>query len=104
MRDSEFTPAHILVDEASDAAAAQSMSEIKNAMKRHMARMAKFAAWVEPDAIKARQEQHAKDVERGLEIAKERAKYLLPVPDPLPLEMIGQSPSTIQAMLRHLAG
>ncbi len=92
------------VDETSEAGAAQSFHEIINAAKRHMARMAKFAAWVEPDAIKERQEQHAKDLAKGLEIAKEREKYLLPVPDPLPLEMIGQSPSTIQAMLRHLAG
>lgn len=51
--------------------------------------------WSKPENIKQRWEFYVpgKKIEPRYE--------LLPVPDPLPQEMMGQSPSTIQAMLRH---
>ncbi len=73
-------------------------------MLRHMARMARYAAWVTPEAIKERRELFEAEAAAALAHAKTFARDLevLPVPDPLPKEMQGQSASTIQAMLRHL--
>jgi hypothetical protein len=68
-------------------------------MRRHVDRMAKFKAWVDPEAIKLRREQHEKAAAAAL--IKVHDRVLLPVPDPLPPEMRGQSASTIQAMLRN---
>lgn len=84
------------------AAAAQSESEIKNAIKRHQLRMAEYRAWVEPKAIAERLAKHEAEAAAALARAKLMVgeRKLLPVPDPLPKEMVGQSASTIQAMLR----
>lgn len=81
------------------AAAAQSEAEIKNAIKRHRARMAMYNDWVKPEAIALRWKEHEEAAERALKAAGP-PRELLPVPDPLPVHMKGQSPSTIQAMLR----
>lgn len=97
-------PAHIQQADMEQAALAQSAAELRNAMKRHMARMAQFNDWVKAENIKNRQERHkeeaAKALARAIEMIGEERK-LLPVPDPLPPEMKGQSASTIQAMLRN---
>lgn len=103
MKVNETSGIIIQVDQYAEAAAEQSAYELRNAMKRHMERMARFAAWVTPEAVKDRREAYEKAAVEALELGKSLARTFepIPVPDPLPKEMIGQSPSTIQAMLRH---
>lgn len=102
MKDFE-KPAHIIVADIEAAAAAQSEAEVKNAIKRHVERMGHYTEWVKPENIAARWKAHEEQAAAALARAKEmsgRELKLLPVPDPLPKHMQGQSPSTIQAMLR----
>lgn len=102
MKDLE-APAIIIQADFTAAEEAQSAAELRNAMKRHMERMAKYKAWADPEEIAKRWEQHEKDAAAALERGNEmgRRLMLLPVPDPLPKEMVGQAASTIQAMLRN---
>lgn len=103
MRNNTFIPAHIQAADLEAAAAAQSEAEIKNAIKRHMARMAMYTDWVKQENIDARLEAAKKSAAEALERGKEMGRNLelLPVPDPLPDYMKGQAPSTIQSMLRN---
>lgn len=97
-------PAHIQDAETEAVAQAQSTAELRNAMRRHMDRMGKFKDWVKPEAIAARLREHEEQAAAALTRAKEmlgQQRPILPVPDPLPSFMKGQSPSTIQAMLRN---
>lgn len=90
------------VEKAQDAAA------LKNEAIRHSERMRFFEDWIKPEAIQERKTMHEELAAISLENAKKmieqmgfKERELLPVPDPLPKRMQGQSPSTIQAMLRH---
>lgn len=102
---SKILPAIIEESHFEEAAAAQSLQNIKDAAERHMRRMAQYTAWVEPEAQKLRYEQFLKDSEAALERGKAMAfhseEFLhAAFPDPLPKEMRGQSPSTIRIMLK----
>ncbi len=102
MKDLE-KPAHILQDEMSQAAAAQTDAEIQNGIKRFKERMEHYRTWVDPKNIAERWRTYAESSKAALEAGKAAGRNLepLPVPDPLPAHMKGQSPSTIQAMLRN---
>ncbi len=93
-------PAHIQIAEFDAAVQAQSLAEIKNAMKRHLARMAEFTEWVRAENIRARFDRHEKDAATALAAAGP-IRASMAVPCPLPACMVGQSDSTIQAMLRN---
>jgi hypothetical protein len=86
--------------------AAQQQAEMQQAQKKHAVKMAKYREWVDPKAIADRVAKHEAEAAAALERGKamSQAEELLPVPDPLPRHMVGQSPSTIQAMLRHERG
>ncbi len=87
--------------------AAQELAAIKNAAIRHEERMAKYRAWVTPEAIAERKKRHEEEAAAALEqgMAMRRAAGLPdedePIPEVLPTYMKGQSPSTIRAMLRQ---
>lgn len=105
MRD-DLTPAGIIIEFnqiQQDIEQAQSMAEIKNAMKRHAERMELITDWSKPDAITERLAKIAEGAIAALEAGKRAARGLedIPLPDPLPKHMRGQSLSTIKAMLRH---
>lgn len=53
--------------------------------------------WSKPENIALR----LKEFEENPGVKPNASHKPFPVPDPLPQDMIGQSPSTIQAMLRH---
>lgn len=81
----------------------QRLAEAKNAAKRHAERQAAYDAWKDP-------EEMAKRKAASDEAAAASLAYLnsmlepeeeIPIPDPLPPEMVGQSPSTIKKMLKH---
>lgn len=82
---------------------AQEMAAIKNAAKRHAERMAKYRAWVDPEAIARRREQHEREAAAALAATKAALGTTEeePIPDDLPPHMRGQSPSTIRKMLKH---
>lgn len=92
---------------------AQERAEIENAAKRHQERMAKYQAWVQPEAIETRRLEHAAAAAAALEKAQAMSRYArealgMPLEDPplppeaeLPKEMRGQAASTIRAMLRQ---
>lgn len=64
---------------------------------------AAMAEWVKPENIAKRKEENEKAAKESLAFLRGvlGVRDELPVPDPLPLHMRGQSSSTIQAMLRH---
>ena len=93
-------PAHIQIAEFDAAVMAQSLAEINNAIKRHQERMEHFLAWVDPKAVAARKLRLEEEADAALKAAGPPRKSL-PVPEPLPPEMVGQPLSTIQAMLRN---
>lgn len=92
---------------------AQERAEIENAAKRHQQRMAKYSAWVQPDAIESRRREHeeaaAAALAKGQAMSKHAREALgMPLEDPplppeaeLPKEMRGQAASTVRAMLRQ---
>lgn len=96
-----------------DVRLAQEKSEIDNAAKRHQERMAKYAAWSEPQAIEERRIAHMEAAEAALAKGRAMSQHArealgMPLEDPplppeadLPKEMRGQSVSTIRAMLRQ---
>lgn len=86
--------------------AAQAMAEIRNQARRHATRMAMYFDWVKPENVAARKEKAEKEAAAALELAKAMRESMgieedMPLPDPLPKHMQGQSLSTIKAMLRH---
>lgn len=94
-------------DKMHEAQQAQLMAEIRNQAIRHAAMMAKHREWVKPEEIARRVLEQKKAAAAALERGKlmsGRELELIPVPDPLPKHMKGQSASTIQAMLRHERG
>jgi hypothetical protein len=92
---------------------AQDLAEAKNQAIRHADRMRQYQAWVEPDAIRERAEEHERNAAAALEKALEMSRYAreqlgmpledppLPPPEMLTKEMRGQATSTIRAMLRQ---
>lgn len=93
-------PAHIQIAGFEEAAQAQSMAEIRNAIKRHQERMAHYTEWVRAKNIMERLERHEKEAAAALAAAGPK-RSVIPLPDPLPECMKGQPASTIQAMLRN---
>ncbi len=102
MKNDDLIPAIIIQADMAEAEASMTHAELRNAMKRHQERMAKYKGWVDPEAIKLRWAEFEKASAAALERGKRmgRELELLPVPDPLPKHMVGQSASAIQAMLR----
>lgn len=90
---------------------AQEVAEIQNLAEYRARKKANLLFACTPEEIAKRQAEYhetfAKATESGLRLKKKiRAELGLPeddppLPDPLPLEMKGQSESTIRAMLRH---
>lgn len=100
--------AEIEMDEDIAAWDAQRKADEEDRAKR---RKAFYAEWVRPENIAARYAQYEADKEAALEAGKKLRERIrtelglpledLPVPDPLPDRMKGQSPATIQMMLRQ---
>lgn len=85
---------------------AQRKAEIKNAAIRHAERMAKYAAWVLPEAIAERKERHEREAAESLARTKEALGITgeeEPLPDEkdLPPHIRGQSASTIRSWMKN---
>lgn len=83
--------------------AAQDMAGILDVAKRKQQKLNEIKAWSDPEAVAARYKKHEEDAAAALERGKLMANEYedIPIPDPLPKEMRGQSLSTIRAMLRQ---
>lgn len=86
---------------------AQLKAEIKNAAVRHQERMAKYKAWVDPDAIAERKERHALEAKAAfsstraaLGLTGDEVLKPLPAEKDLPPHMRGQSESTVRAWMK----
>lgn len=79
------------------------LAEAKNAARRHAHRMQMYADWVKPEAIEERRREHEAAAEAALMLGLQAARVQedIPIPYPLPKHMVGQSLSTIRAMLRN---
>lgn len=84
---------------------AQKKAELKNAAIRHAERMAKYAAWVQPEAIAERKERHEREAAESLARLKEilgpREEEPLPDEKDLPPHIRGQSASTIRSWMKN---
>ena len=82
---------------------AQTEAELKNAIKRHQERMAKYEAWIDPKEMAERKLRLEKESAESLERLKD-AGMVEPetiIPDELPDYLKGQSPSFIRAAIRN---